>query len=213
MNPRDERREKFDGLENLATVNRMLLEILVFGRCQLSGLVEVHHAADLTDIVHEGSLPDDLDLVLGKPQLDGEDLRISRDSLRMSRRIAVEFIDGARKAADGLLKCRLKVSVEVGVLDRRRCTARHKVEELPLSFIEAARLRERGEREEADHVALHAEGRDHQRANRIASLDALNKVIGLLPVNEKRAILLEISLDRIEIEALDALWIVDIFAN
>src|SRR5690606_35657963 len=97
MNPRDERREKFDGLENLATVNCMFLEILVLGRCQLSGLVEVHHAADLTDIVYEGSLPDDLDLVLGKSQLDGEDLRISCDSFRMSCCIAVEFIDGARK--------------------------------------------------------------------------------------------------------------------
>jgi hypothetical protein len=63
VHARDERVKEADRLEDVAAEARVLLEDLVLLRGELAGLVEVHHAADLADVVHQRGLPDDLDHV------------------------------------------------------------------------------------------------------------------------------------------------------
>ncbi len=59
----DERVQELDRVEDVAPVAGVPLEHLVLVVRELARLVQVEHAADLADVVHERALPDDLDLV------------------------------------------------------------------------------------------------------------------------------------------------------
>ena len=128
---------KLDRLEDVAPVRRVLLEDLVLVLRELAGLVQVHHAADLADVVHQRGLAHDLDLISGQPEPAREVHRVARHALRVARGVAVHLVDGARQALDRLLEGGLEVFVEPRVLDRGRGARRDDAEQLALALVEA----------------------------------------------------------------------------
>ena len=141
MHARDERVQELDRLQDVAAMFRVLLEDLVLFLCQLAGLVEVHDATDLPDVVHQRRLANDFDVAITQPELDGEDLRVGRDPRGMPRRVAVHLVDRTREASNGLLERRLKVFVEARILDGGRRAVRCGMQELALPLVETLALR------------------------------------------------------------------------
>ena len=169
MHARDQRVQKLDRLQDVAAVLRVLLEDLVLFLCQLAGLVQVHDAADLADVVHQRRLANDLDVCVAQPELDREDLCVGGHPRRMPGRVAVHLVDRAREAPNGLLEGRLKVFVESRVLDGGGGAIRRGVQELALPLVEALALGVAERAQEPDGVAARGQAGDRQRLRRGSS--------------------------------------------
>src|SRR5262249_9409252 len=141
MHARDDRLQKLDWIEDLATVGGMPLEYFVLVLRELSWLVEVHDAPNFADVVHQRGLPHDLHLLLGEPEPACDGRGILRDALGVARRIAVHLVNRASEAGNGLLEGRLKVFVQASVVDGGRSARNDDAEELALSFEKPLSLR------------------------------------------------------------------------
>ncbi len=207
VHARDERVQEGDRLEDVAPVARVLLEDLVLLLGELAGLVEVHDAADLADVVHERGLADDLDRLVVHPQLDGQDLRVGGDPLGVTGRVAVHLVDGARETADGLVEGGLQILVELRVLDGGGGSVRDHVEQLSLALVEALAPSVAHGAEKADRLLAGAQSFHDQRLRRERLRLAVEVLVGRLPVRAQRLPFLEVLQEgvRIEVEQLDLL--------
>ena len=103
--------QELDGVQNVAPVSGMLLEHLVLVDGELAGLVQVEHAADLADVVHQRALPHDLDLIRREAQALRQDDGVAGHAVGVAGSVAVHLVDGLGEALYRLLEGGLQVFV------------------------------------------------------------------------------------------------------
>ena len=85
MHAGDERMKELDRGEDVAAVAGVLFEDLVLVVGELARLVEVEHAANLADVVHERALSHDLHFFWGEAESRGEVDGVDRDATAVPR--------------------------------------------------------------------------------------------------------------------------------
>ena len=181
VHARDERVQELDGIEDVLAVRRVPLEDLVLVLRELARLVQVHHAADLADVVHQRALPHDLDDVGREPEPHGEVRRVDGDALGVAGGVAVHLVDGPRQALDGLLERGAQILVEARVLDRGGGARADDRQELAVPLVEPLLLGEARDADPAEQARLHPQRHGDERHGRQSPAACAKKREPLLP--------------------------------